>query len=107
MATEQEIDTATTDGFMLAITMASAKGLKADANEMMQFLADVAMGKVLARESVEEEFQKHIQMLGHEPTDVGRDDFFRVSRETRPNARIEDQAVAVRIMRELRASGLV
>lgn len=107
MATQQEIDTAMTDGFLLALTMASAKGLTADSNEMMQFLADVAMGNVLARESMEEEYRKHVKMLGREPTEAERDEFFRVSRETRANARVEDQTVAVRIMRELRASGLV
>lgn len=107
MNPQQQIDRAMADGFMLALTLASAKGLTADANEMIQFLADVAMGHVLARGSVEEEYQKYVKNLGREPTETERDDFFRESHDLRRLARDEDRIVATRIMRDLRATGAV
>lgn len=107
MTPQQQLDRATADGFFLALTMAGTKGLRAGAEEMIRFVIDIASGDVLARESVEEEYQKYAANLGREPTDAEREDYYRVARESRGPARDEDMATALRIVRDLKATGAI
>lgn len=104
MTPDQMIDKATADGFFLALTMATAKGFDVSAEEMMKFLADVANGNALTRESEAEEFAKYEKRLARPATEQEKEEFFREGRESRRLAAQEDVQFANRVLRDVNST---
>lgn len=100
MTPQQAIDRATADGFFLALTMATAKGFDVRADEMMQFLREVANGTTLARGSEAEEFALYEKNLGRPATEGEKFDFYRQGRESRRLVAQGDIEIARNVLRD-------